>query len=129
MYKEAWVSEQGEVRTLGVAETRRQFSRILDDVYHRGGQVIVEKHGIPIAAIVPIADTKQSPSIFDHEGLLRTMTEVDHAMRAIPRDERGAAVAEALAAEDGDVQGPGLDLEELLDRDDIRELLTRLANR
>lgn len=40
--------------TMNVSEARRQFSDILNTVYRDNTRVVVEKNGIPVAAIVPL---------------------------------------------------------------------------
>ena len=41
-------------KIIGAFEARRFFGRILQDVAARGDHVVVERHGEPIAAVVPI---------------------------------------------------------------------------
>ena len=41
-------------KTVGAFDARRQFGRILQDVAVRGDKVVVERHGEPIAAVVPV---------------------------------------------------------------------------
>lgn len=121
-----------DIRTLGVAETRRQFSRILDEVFHGGGRVIVEKHGIPVAAIVPPGEVHRQPSTFDHEDLYQALSELDNALRSLPRDERRTAVEQALARVQTNGErdeSPAAFFDDMLARDDIRSLLIRLAGR
>jgi prevent-host-death family protein len=41
-------------KTVGAFEVRRSFGRILQEVATKGDRVVVERHGEPIAAVVPI---------------------------------------------------------------------------
>ena len=41
-------------KTIGAFEARRQFGSILQDVTARGDEFVVERHGEPVAALVPI---------------------------------------------------------------------------
>jgi prevent-host-death family protein len=41
-------------RIIGAFEARRSFGRILQDVAAKGDKIVVERHGEPIAAVVPI---------------------------------------------------------------------------
>jgi prevent-host-death family protein len=43
-------------RTISAFEARRSFGKVLDDVAARGDRLIVERHGAPVAAVVPIAE-------------------------------------------------------------------------
>jgi prevent-host-death family protein len=42
-------------KTISAFEARRQFGSVLDDVAGRGDHVIVERHGKPVAAVLPIS--------------------------------------------------------------------------
>jgi prevent-host-death family protein len=41
-------------KTVGAFEVRRSFGRILQQVTVKGDRVVVERHGEPVAAVVPI---------------------------------------------------------------------------
>lgn len=41
-------------KTVGAFEVRRSFGKILQEVAAKGDRVVVERHGEPIAAVVPI---------------------------------------------------------------------------
>lgn len=41
-------------KTVPAFEARRQFGKLLQDVAGRGHRFVVERHGEPIAAVVPI---------------------------------------------------------------------------
>ncbi len=43
-------------RRLGVAEAKAHFSDVLGEVRYRGERFVIERHGTPVAAIVPITD-------------------------------------------------------------------------
>jgi prevent-host-death family protein len=42
-------------RQLGVTEARRQISSLLDQVQYEGEAYIIDRHGEPAAALVPLA--------------------------------------------------------------------------
>jgi prevent-host-death family protein len=46
-------------RIIGAFEARRNFGRILQDVVTKGNKIIVERHGEPVAVVVPIEVYKQ----------------------------------------------------------------------
>ena len=53
------VIERGKkmtARTVGAYEAKTHLSELLDDVA-RGETITITKHGVPVARIVPIADT------------------------------------------------------------------------
>ena len=41
-------------KTVPAFEARRQFGKMLQDVLSRGDKYVVERHGEPVAAVVPI---------------------------------------------------------------------------
>lgn len=55
MIRERRSSGRGGPRRIAVAEARRRFSRILDAVREAEEPVIIEKSGVPVAAVVPLA--------------------------------------------------------------------------
>ena len=46
-------------KSIAAFEARRQFGKILRDVEARGDQYIVQRHGEPVAAVVPMYLYKQ----------------------------------------------------------------------
>ena len=45
-----------KTQTLGTTEARQQFSKLLNEVFREETRVIVEKNGIPVAAIISAKD-------------------------------------------------------------------------
>lgn len=41
-------------KVIAAFDARRQFGRLLNDVIARGDKFVVERHGEPVAAVVPI---------------------------------------------------------------------------
>jgi prevent-host-death family protein len=44
------------IKTIKASVARQQFSQLLNDVYRTENRVLVEKSGIPVAAIIPAKD-------------------------------------------------------------------------
>ncbi|MEW5985836.1 MAG: type II toxin-antitoxin system Phd/YefM family antitoxin [Chloroflexota bacterium] len=79
--------------TVGAFEARRQFGRILERVVVRGDKVIVERHGEPVAALVPIEvynQWKRERSLF-----FAKLREVQ-ARANLPAEEADRLVKEAI---------------------------------
>lgn len=54
-------------RTIGAFDARRQFGKVLDEVASHGDHYVVERHGQPIAVVVPMrvyAQWKKSREAF-----------------------------------------------------------------
>lgn len=41
-------------RELSISKARENFSELVEQVQHRGGAIIISRHGKPAAAIVPV---------------------------------------------------------------------------
>ncbi|HBQ29249.1 hypothetical protein DK28_0201700 [Peptococcaceae bacterium SCADC1_2_3] len=41
-------------KIIGAFEARRQFGKILQEVVAKGSQFVVERHGEPVAVVVPV---------------------------------------------------------------------------
>jgi prevent-host-death family protein len=41
-------------RTIGVTEARDKFRKLMDQVQFQGDKVVIERHGVPAVAVVPI---------------------------------------------------------------------------
>jgi prevent-host-death family protein len=46
-------------KTISAFEARRQFGKVLDGVVAKGDEVIVERHGNPVAVVVSIEEYQQ----------------------------------------------------------------------
>jgi prevent-host-death family protein len=78
-------------RIIGAFEARRQFGRILQEVVGRGDKYVVERHGEPVAALVPIEVYEQWKR--RREAFFDQMEEVAARANLSPED------ADALAQE------------------------------
>ena len=89
-------------KTVGAFETRRQLGRILKDVSGKGDHYVLEYHGEPVAAVVPMPLyerwKQQREAFFDHlEAMAATANlspaEADdlaaEAVRAVRDTDRG----------------------------------------
>lgn len=41
-------------KSIGVTKARDDFRRIIDDVQHQGDKYVIERHGRPAVAVVPV---------------------------------------------------------------------------
>jgi prevent-host-death family protein len=80
-------------RKVAAFDARRKFGEILDEVMAKGDNYVVERHGKPIAAVVPIDLYEQwkrsREAFFD-----RLQATVEHAN--VPEDEAMALANEAV---------------------------------
>jgi prevent-host-death family protein len=84
-------------KTMKASEARQQFSQLLNEVFRGEARVIVEKSGIPVAAIVSAEDFKQISRIEDERrrdfAILDIMRE---AFKDVPAEEIEREVSRAL---------------------------------
>ena len=91
--------ERGPVtQTLKATEAREQWSRLLDEVFRRNARVIVEKSGIPVAAIVSARDLERWQRLDEERAArFRALDESQAAFRDLPDEEVEREVERALA--------------------------------
>ncbi len=77
-----------KARAIKLSEARNTFRALVNDVYRTHDRVIVEKSGIPVAAIVSVADL---------ERLDRFEREADNAIAAV-RAKKRSGTAERKAS-------------------------------
>jgi prevent-host-death family protein len=81
-------------KTISAFEARRQFGKVLDDVGVRGDVVVVERHGEPAVAIVPMRIYKRMKA--DREAFFARAQAISERAD-LPADEAEALVADAIA--------------------------------
>jgi prevent-host-death family protein len=84
--------------TLNVTETRQQFSQLLNQVYRGEVRVVVEKNGIPVAALVTMSDAEVSDREQERrERAFAVIDEIREAFKDVPQDELDRMVEQAIA--------------------------------
>jgi prevent-host-death family protein len=82
-------------KTVSAYEARRNFGKVLNDVSAKGDRIVVEKHGEPVAVVVPVEVYKQwqvgRQQAFD---TIRKMAEEAN----VPEEEADALIEEAVRA-------------------------------
>ncbi len=85
------------IQTINVAEARKDFSQLLTRVYRKETRVVVEKSGIPVAAIVSADDLERLQWLdAERERGFQAMERISQAFADVPVDELERRVAEAL---------------------------------
>jgi prevent-host-death family protein len=84
-------------QTVNVTEARQNFSQLLNQVFRRQTRVIVEKSGIPVAAIIS-ADDLEALSRFEaeRERDFAIIDETRAAFQDVPDEELEREVARAV---------------------------------
>lgn len=84
--------------TMSAFDARRKFGKVLDTVAAKGTNVIVERHGEPVAVVIPIGEYRKSERLRDQARARFFERARQMAERAnLDPDEAEALVAEAVA--------------------------------
>ncbi len=86
-------------RTVDITTALEQFAQLLNQVYRRDDRVIIEKHGIPVAAIISAEDYRrlvecESQQADDFAYFEEIRTRFDD----VPLDEHERGVAQSVKA-------------------------------
>ncbi|MGD9892930.1 MAG: type II toxin-antitoxin system prevent-host-death family antitoxin [Dehalococcoidia bacterium] len=85
-------------QTMKATEVRAQWSRLLNSVFRGNTRVIVEKSGVPVAAIVSTQDLARWQRLeAERDRRFRALDESQAAFRDLPDEEIEREVARALA--------------------------------
>ncbi len=93
------MGEQGpKTQIMKATEARAQWSSLLNSVFRRNTRVIVEKSGVPVAAIVSAQDLERWQRLDeDRARRFRALDESQVAFRDLPDEELEREIARALA--------------------------------
>lgn len=85
-------------KTMKASEARQQFSQLLNEVFRRETRVIVEKSGIPVAAIVSAEDFKRLARIEEEQRRdFAILDEMREAFKDVPPEEIEREVSRVLS--------------------------------
>ncbi len=80
--------QQPETQTIKASEVRQQFSSVINHVARDEARVIVEKNGLPVAAIVPAKDLRRLEQIdADIAEGWKVVESMREAFRDVPDEE------------------------------------------
>jgi len=85
-------------KTIKASVARQQFSKVLTDVYRTENRVLVEKSGIPVAAIIPAKDLQRLTQLeAERNNDFAILDEMREAFKDIPAEEIEREVAKAIS--------------------------------
>jgi prevent-host-death family protein len=86
-------------KTIKASVARQQFSQLLNDVFRRENRVLVEKSGIPVAAIISAQDYQRLTRLeAERNNDFAILDEMREAFKDVPAEEIEQEVAKALSA-------------------------------
>lgn len=81
-----------------VTDARQQFSELLNSVYKDQRRVMIEKSGIPVAALISVRDLERLNQLeSERNARFSALIETGDAFRDVPVDELEREVARAVA--------------------------------
>jgi len=70
-------------RIIDVTAARRQFGTLLDEVFHKGDVVTIERKGKPLAKIVPLEDSHSH--VLGHPSIISKQKMLLEELSSLPR--------------------------------------------
>ena len=99
-------SPDPRIRTMKASEARAQWSRLLNAVFRGEQRVVIEKSGIPVAAIVSASDLERLLRLgAAHERDFAILNEIGEAFRGVPPDELEQEVDRAVTEARAEMRG------------------------
>ena len=84
-------------QTINASTVRQEWSKILNKVFREETRIVVEKSGIPVAAIISAEDLKRLDRLEkERSDRFRVLDEIKTAFRDIPESEIENEVDQAL---------------------------------
>jgi prevent-host-death family protein len=84
-------------KTIKASEARQHFSQLLNEVFRRESRVVVEKSGIPVAAIISAQDFKRLARLeAERNRDFAILDEMREAFKDVPAEEIEREVARAI---------------------------------
>ncbi|MFN8560028.1 MAG: type II toxin-antitoxin system Phd/YefM family antitoxin [Dehalococcoidia bacterium] len=85
-------------QTIAASEARQHFSQLLNQVFRREKRVVIEKSGVPVAALVSADDLEQLRRFEEQRREdFAVLDRIREAFRGVPAEEIEQEVARALA--------------------------------
>lgn len=89
---------QPMTQTMKASEARQQFGQVLNRVFRRETRVVVEKSGVPLAAIISAQDLEELNRFeAQREKDFEIIDEIGAAFKDVPDEELEREVARAVA--------------------------------
>jgi prevent-host-death family protein len=85
-------------KTMKASVARQQFSQLLNEVFRRESRVLVEKSGIPVAAIISAEDFKRLARLeAERNRDFAILDEMREAFKDVPPEEIAREVSRAIS--------------------------------
>lgn len=86
------------IQTMKVKDAREHWNQVIDAVFRRQKRVVLERHGIPVAALVSTEDLERLQRYdAEREADFAVLDRIGEAFKDVPAEEIEREVAKALA--------------------------------
>lgn len=91
------VPKQRITETMSVSDARKRFAETLNRVRETDARIVVEKSGIPVAAVVPLSVLRDAEEREQRrQDALRTLREAQAGFAGVPEEDAEREIAKAL---------------------------------
>lgn len=101
LYVEDRLPRQPMTQTLNITATRSQLSDLVNQVFRRESRVIIQKSGLPAAALVSADDLARLEAFEQRAADFAALAQTQDAFADVPLDEHEREVARAVNAARG----------------------------
>ncbi len=86
------------IRTMKASDVRQNWSQVLNQVFKQQARIVVEKSGIPVAAVISARDLEWL-ALFESkwEERFRVVDEIRAAFKDVPEEELEREIAKAVS--------------------------------
>ena len=84
------------VKTMTALQARQKLDKVLEEVFHKGDQIVIKQAGIPMAAMVPVWQVEEWRK--KRETFFETIKRIQARNRKIGKKELDPEVIEAIQA-------------------------------
>ncbi|MBA3947821.1 MAG: type II toxin-antitoxin system prevent-host-death family antitoxin [Herpetosiphonaceae bacterium] len=98
-------------QTLNISEARQRFSQLLNQVFHRKTRILLEKNGIPVAAIISAADFERFMQLEARRNEhFKVLDELQSSFEDVPEEELAHEImrARTLVRQEQGEQAPSI---------------------
>jgi prevent-host-death family protein len=86
------------IQTMKASEARKKWSQLINQVFRRESRIIIEKSGLPVAAIISAADLERLTQLEErHKEQFKALEDTWEAFKDVPPEEIEREVARAIA--------------------------------
>jgi prevent-host-death family protein len=91
------IEQEPETRTMKISDVKAKLSSLVNEVYRQQTRVLIEKAGIPAAALVSVQDLQRLAQLDEQRADRRVLESMREPFRGVPAEEIKRETAKAVA--------------------------------